>query len=491
MYSNTPSDELEPRPAPKPTQFQELSAKPEVPELSVVFDSSEKNSKSLNKHSPYYTNSQNTHETYSEWKNRQNCTPPIHKDTRYYEPRDKQYYGSSPYSDCHQNPYSHFSDKVSYKSGSECHKCACQNTPTVKDIYSMMQLQNDQIKFLLETIQKLLVTVLSNQQNQHKCCCSENGHCKKDNDSKTTEVFKNDLTQEKYPPRYSHDNHTEKQQTNLKKSEVVQKKNKPNLNLKYSGKPDITSVTKEKPKIPVDTRCDKSKDEENNTKEKEKTYSIISDESFDLNANDVQVIEDPISPEQSIHIDMKSSSEDSENSECEEENDKKIEVGWTMYKNIIGQVNNLLEDNRSEQRYNVAEPIECVKPTATIPPKNFEPYKRFMLPENSKIDSSLQMQALAMQYLSPEQAVKFDMNKHFVPTTQPTMKSPNNYSISTLHYMERYHLIAPEKSYTSENPQQKLPTEGLLNKNKKSLRKNKPPSKILNITELKQQPKLS
>jgi len=38
-----------------------------------------------------------------------------------------------------------------------------------------------------------------------------------------------------------------------------------------------------------------------------------SDESFDLNANDVQVIEDPISPEQSIHIDMKSSSEDSEN----------------------------------------------------------------------------------------------------------------------------------------------------------------------------------
>jgi len=41
------------------------------------------------------------------------------------------------------------------------------------------------------------------------------------------------------------------------------------------------------------------------------------------------------------------------------------------------------------------------------------------------------------------------MNKHFVPTTQPAMKSPNNYSISTLHYMERYHLIAPENTYTS------------------------------------------
>lgn len=42
-----------------------------------------------------------------------------------------------------------------------------------------------------------------------------------------------------------------------------------------------------------------------------------------------------------------------------------------------------------------------------------------------------------------------------------------------------------------ENSHQKLPTEGLLNKKKKSLRKNKTPSKILNITELKQQPKLS
>ncbi|XP_029346844.1 uncharacterized protein LOC100167866 isoform X1 [Acyrthosiphon pisum] len=490
MYTNTSNDELEPRPAPKPTQFQELLAKPEVPELSVVFDSSENNSKPLNRHPPYYTNSPSSHETYSEWKNRQNRSPPVHKETRYYEPRDKQYYGSSSYSDC-ENPYSRFSDKISYKSGSDYHKCACQNTPTVKDIYNMMQLQNDQMKFLLETIQKLLVTVLSNQQNQHKCSCSENGHCKRDNDSKTTEVLKKDVIQKELNSQHSKDNNTEKPQTNLKKTEIVQKKNELNKNLKCSGKQDVTSVTKEKEKNPVNTICNNDNDEKDNKKEKERTYSIISDESFDLNANDVQVIEDPISPEQSIHIDMKSSSEDSENSECEEENDKKIEVGWTMYKNIIGQVNNLLEDNMSDRKSDVAEPVERVKHIATTTPKNFEPYKHFMLPENSKIDSSLQMQALAMQYLSPEQAVKFDMNKHFVPTKQPTTKSPNNYSISTLHYMERYHLIAPEKNYTSENSHQKLPTEGLLNKKKKSLRKNKTPSKILNITELKQQPKLS
>lgn len=44
------------------------------------------------------------------------------------------------------------------------------------------------------------------------------------------------------------------------------------------------------------------------------------------------------------------------------------------------------------------------------------------------------------------------MNKHFVPPTQSAVKSPNNYSISTLHYMERYHLIGPEKNYNSGMP---------------------------------------
>lgn len=44
--------------------------------------------------------------------------------------------------------------------------------------------------------------------------------------------------------------------------------------------------------------------------------------------------------------------------------------------------------------------------------RDFEPHKYFMLPENNKIDSSLQMQALAMQYLSPEQANKCKSKPH-------------------------------------------------------------------------------
>lgn len=252
--------------------FQELSAKPEVPELSVVFDSSENNSKPSNRNLLSYANNQTSHETYSEWKNRQNRSSPVLKETHNYDPHNKQYYGTSSYSDCDQNPYNHFSDKMSYKSGSDCHTCRCQNTPTVKDIHSMMQLQNDQIKFLLETIQKLLVTVLSNQQIQHKCCCSENGHCKKVNDSKTTEMLKKDETQKEFPPLRSNDNHSEKPQINFKETESVQKKTETNKNLKYCGKSD---ATKEKPKTPVNTKCGNSHDEKNNKKEKEKTYSII------------------------------------------------------------------------------------------------------------------------------------------------------------------------------------------------------------------------
>lgn len=44
--------------------------------------------------------------------------------------------------------------------------------------------------------------------------------------------------------------------------------------------------------------------------------------------------------------------------------------------------------------------------------------------------------------------VAVDINKH-MPITPPAVKSPNNYSISTLHYMERYHLIGSEQNFTS------------------------------------------
>lgn len=169
---------------------------------------------------------------------------------------------------------------MSFKSGSECHKCTCQDTPTVKDIYAMMQMQNDQIKFLLETIQKLLATVLSNQQSQHKCCYFEKEHYKQDDHLKTTELIKNTETETKEcQSQNSNSNLTDKPQASLKIDKSMQEKNELNKSSKCVNKPDVkskTSATKDKLRNPLVTQCGNDKNEQDlsKEKEKEKTYSI-------------------------------------------------------------------------------------------------------------------------------------------------------------------------------------------------------------------------
>lgn len=244
--------------------LQEITARTEVPELSVVFESSESNAKMSN--SPSYATRQSAQETYgsyNEWKNRK--TSPVHKETRYYEPRNKHSYGSPAYSDCDQNPYNRFTDKISYKSSNDYHNCACQNTPTVKDIYIMMQMQNEQIKFLLETVQKLSITLLSNQQNQHKCCCFINSHCQNLNNIKPT-VSKTSET----PAECELDHFTEKPQTSLKKDKNIPGKNESNKGSKLN-KSDNILVSKDKVKQQVIRKVSDS--EKDNQHERERANS--------------------------------------------------------------------------------------------------------------------------------------------------------------------------------------------------------------------------
>lgn len=233
-----------------------------------MFESSESNSKPSTRTASYAA-SHTTQETYSEWKHRQNRLP-SHKEVRCYEPQNKNYYGSSSYSDCDQNPYGRFSDRTSYKSGSECHKCSCQNTPTVKDIYGMMQVQNEQIKFILETIQKLLLTVLSNQQNQHKCCYSENVHHEKSDNFTSAKVSKKKDMQEEFPSQNNVDNKVESTRIGTKKEETVQKKKELD---KCLTKPVRTSATIDKPKT-LNVSISRNSNEKKRENQKERTYSI-------------------------------------------------------------------------------------------------------------------------------------------------------------------------------------------------------------------------
>lgn len=243
--------------------------------MSVIFDGSENSSKPHTRNPSYYPTSKTTQETYSEWKNRQNRSP-IHKEANYYEQRDKYCYGSSSYSDCDQIPYSRYSERVPYKSDSECHKCAHQNSPTVKDIYTLMQMQSDQIKFLLETIQKLLATVLSNQQNQHKhCCCFENNQCKKNDDSNKEDILrKNDTEEEECQLNQSNINHTNNLPPDFKNEEFLEKKKEPSKKTNSLGTTDKTSRSKNKLKASKIIKCNSNNNEKVDKKEKERTFSI-------------------------------------------------------------------------------------------------------------------------------------------------------------------------------------------------------------------------
>lgn len=137
----------------------------------------------------------------------------------------------------------------------------------------MMQVQNDQMKFLLETIQKLLVTVLSNQQSQHKCCCFEKNHCKNDGNLKKTELLTKEIVED--CRQQNCDNQPEKPQTSLKNNEIPQKKSETNKRSKDVIKSNITPVTKDKPTNPKITRCDSGTNDEDNKIEKERTYSVV------------------------------------------------------------------------------------------------------------------------------------------------------------------------------------------------------------------------
>lgn len=137
-----------------------------------------------------------------------------------------------------------------------------------------MQLQNEQIKFLLENMQKMLVTVLSNQQSQNKCCCfNTNNHCVKNNDFNSSKLLKSNETQERSQLQNPNDVQTEKLQTNVQNKDEKML----NKNPKCGGKLDnITPVTVENPKKSQTTKCNGcDNSEKDSKKEKERTYSVV------------------------------------------------------------------------------------------------------------------------------------------------------------------------------------------------------------------------
>ncbi|XP_046752873.1 GATA zinc finger domain-containing protein 14-like [Diprion similis] len=275
------------------------------------------------------------------------------------------------------------------------------------------------------------------------------------------------------------------------------------------------------------------------------------EESIVLNSGELQINEQPPpSPEPSIHVEMQeySSDEESDKHGGEIGIDKQTpKVGWTFYNNVLGQVNQILQNtpitrNLKEKPVDKENGVDDLRKKATVESVKVATmeqlrqlgisfadnndladvndttnkkvtfdssyYPRLEYRGNmtqatstmSETDTSMHMNALALKYLSDEQLGELALQKHSAETLKHLMVSNvqgTNMSFATMRYLERYQLLP-----TNSNPQvddqrrmiDKPKNEVLRNPERPSPSSQMPrtscPSKILDISTLKQQPKL-
>ncbi|XP_011687997.1 PREDICTED: uncharacterized protein LOC105450066 isoform X2 [Wasmannia auropunctata] len=220
-------------------------------------------------------------------------------------------------------------------------------------------------------------------------------------------------------------------------------------------------------------------------------------DSMILSGGDLRINErPPPTPEPSIHVEMQEYTSD-------EESEGKLrhtpKIGWTFYKNVLGQINEILQnsDVTSDEDQNHAKAVcnteqENDTETTSNPVKeatfeqirklgislennehgefngnktlNFDSsfYPRLDRQANmtyassvvNETNESIHMKALALKYLSDEQLAniachKQESSKHFMLSNmQRTMD--RNVSLATMRYLERYQLL-PGKNNEAEN----------------------------------------
>ncbi|XP_012267738.2 uncharacterized protein LOC105692831 [Athalia rosae] len=272
------------------------------------------------------------------------------------------------------------------------------------------------------------------------------------------------------------------------------------------------------------------------------------EDSILLHSGELEINEQPPpSPEPSIHVEMQEYSSDEDSDKHGGEMEKQTpKVGWTFYNNVLGQVNQILQNspitrNHTENtadkekvddsRNNAAADtvkiatMEQLKKLGISFVENHNPrdsndisnkkvtfdssyYPRLEYRGNitqatstlSETDTSMHMNALALKYLSDEQLGELAMQKHNAETLKHLMVSNvqgTNMSFATMRYLERYQLLP-----TNNNPQvdddrrilERPKLEELKNSHRAPSSSQMPrmscPSKILDISTLKQQPKL-
>ncbi|XP_033323826.2 uncharacterized protein LOC117219063 isoform X1 [Megalopta genalis] len=280
-----------------------------------------------------------------------------------------------------------------------------------------------------------------------------------------------------------------------------------------------------------------------------KRGSCIED-SLILNGGDLRINERPPTPEPSIHVEMQEYSSDDDSERIK----RSSKVGWTFYNNVLGQVNQLLQNscviddqqqdsrkvNQNERDETENRALDTVK-VATLEQlkklgisisenpehkdtnnskkmtfdSSYYPrldYQANMTQATSAVNetnTSMHMKALALKYLTDDQLSELAIQRQGSTAVKHLMVSNvqgTNMSFATMRYLERYQLLPGKNNVQTEADIDKVHVEIPPNIDVKVANtKNSPalqrfpftqtprttcPSKILDISTLKQQPKL-
>lgn len=276
------------------------------------------------------------------------------------------------------------------------------------------------------------------------------------------------------------------------------------------------------------------------------------EDSLVLSSGDFKLSEmPPITPEPSIHVDMQEYSSDEESEKIK----RTSRVGWTFYNNVLGQVNQIMQnsstmdgnDTKNIKTRNNVEQDEMENKTIldTVKVATLEQlrklgisladkpelrekngtrkvefdssfYPRLDYQANitratsgiTETNTSMHMKALALKYLSDEQLAELAVQKQGSASLKQVMLSNmqgTNMSFATMRYLERYQLLpgknnvqVEDNSITNmEGPSKLDPRTSNVKHSPIAQRypytqmpRTSCPSKILDISTLKQQPKL-
>ncbi|CAD1472564.1 unnamed protein product, partial [Heterotrigona itama] len=276
-----------------------------------------------------------------------------------------------------------------------------------------------------------------------------------------------------------------------------------------------------------------------------KQNSNCIEDSLILNGDDLKINERLPSPEPSLHLEMQeySSDDDSENVK------RSSNLGWTLYNDVLEQVNQLLQksgiiDEQQQKQAKVNQNERDEPERAALDPvkaATLEQLKKLgiSLSENSdakelnssnkmtfdssyyprldyqtnmtqttsavnETNTSMHMKALALKYLSNEQLAELAVQRQGASVKHLMVSNlqGTNMSFATMRYLERYQLVPGKNNIQIEDintlQNEMSPKVELKVTNPRNSPKHFPfnqtprtcPNKILDISALKQQPKL-